>query len=134
VVGTGDEANTMASMAGTRVLVADDDARLAELISRYLIMEGYEVETVADGLAAVERATAEPPDLVILDIMMPGIDGLEACRRIRANLATAELPVLVVSALGEEEATARRAGASATLKKPFVLPVLGLAVEGLTRR
>jgi CheY-like chemotaxis protein len=134
VVGTGDEANTMASMAGTRVLVADDDARLAELISRYLIMEGYEVETVADGLAAVERATAEPPDLVILDIMMPGIDGLEACRRIRANLATAELPVLVVSALGEEEATARRAGASATLKKPFVLPVLGLAVEGLTGR
>jgi CheY-like chemotaxis protein len=124
----------MASMAGTRVLVADDDARLAELISRYLIMEGYEVETVADGLAAVERATAEPPDLVILDIMMPGIDGLEACRRIRANLATADLPVLVVSALGEEEATARRAGASATLKKPFVLPVLGLAVEGLTRR
>jgi CheY-like chemotaxis protein len=134
VVGTGDEANTMASMAGTRVLVADDDARLAELISRYLIMEGYEVETVADGLAAVERATAEPPDLVILDIMMPGIDGLEACRRIRANLATAELPVLVVSALGEEEATARRAGASATLKKPFVLPVLGRAVEGLTGR
>jgi CheY-like chemotaxis protein len=134
VVGTGDEANTMASVAGTRVLVADDDARLAELISRYLIMEGYEVETVADGLAAVERATAEPPDLVILDIMMPGIDGLEACRRIRANLATAELPVLVVSALGEEEATARRAGASATLKKPFVLPVLGRAVEGLTGR
>lgn len=124
----------MASVAGTRVLVADDDARLAELISRYLIMEGYEVETVADGLAAVERATAEPPDLVILDIMMPGIDGLEACRRIRANLATAELPVLVVSALGEEEATARRAGASATLKKPFVLPVLGRAVEGLTGR
>jgi DNA-binding response OmpR family regulator len=121
-------------MVGTRVLVADDDARLAELISRYLTMEGYEVETVADGLVAVERAIAEPPGLVVLDIMMPGIDGLEACRRIRANLPTAELPVLVVSALGDEDEPARRAGADATLKKPFALPVLGRAVERLTAR
>jgi DNA-binding response OmpR family regulator len=121
-------------MVGTRVLVADDDARLAELISRYLTMEGYLVETVADGLAAVERAIAELPALVVLDIMMPGIDGLEACRRIRANHATAAVPVLVVSALGEESESARRAGASATLKKPFALPVLGRAVDQLTSR
>jgi CheY-like chemotaxis protein len=119
-------------MADPRVLVADDDARLAQLISRYLGMEGYQVETVADGLAAVERAVAEPaPDLVVLDIMMPGIDGLEACRRIRSNFATAQIPILIFSALGDEGEAARRAGADAMLKKPFTLPVLSRAVREL---
>jgi CheY-like chemotaxis protein len=119
-------------MAGARVLVADDDPRLTQLISQYLTLEGYEVETVADGLVAVERATAQPPpDVVVLDIMMPGIDGIEACRRIRANFATAELPILIFSALGEQGETARLAGADALLKKPFTLPVLGQAVQRL---
>ncbi len=119
-------------MPSSRVLVADDDARLTQLVSRYLTMEGYEVETVADGLVAVERALAEPPpDVVVLDIMMPGIDGIEACRRIRSNFATSQLPILIFSALGEEGDAARLAGADAMLKKPFTLPTLGQAIQKL---
>ena len=95
-------------------------------------MAGYEVETVPDGLVGVEQALAEPPpDMLVLNIMIPGIDGREACRRIRSNFATSQLPTLIFSALGEEGDAARRAGADAMLKKPFTLPVLGQAVQTL---
>jgi CheY-like chemotaxis protein len=118
-------------MVALRVLVADDDDRLTLLVSRYLSMEGYEVETVADGLEAVERAVAVPPALVILDIMMPGIDGIQACHRIRTNPVTRDTPILIFTALGEEGEAARLAGADALLKKPFSLPVLGETVRRL---
>ena len=119
-------------MAVARVLVADDDDRLTQLVSRYLSMEGYEVESVADGVAAVARATSPPPpSLVVLDIMMPGIDGLEACRRIRANATTRDVPVLIFSALAEESESARKAGADLMLRKPFTLPLLGSTVRQL---
>jgi CheY-like chemotaxis protein len=65
-------------MPRSRILLADDDPRVVSVVSRYLDLEGYDVEAVADGESAVERATADPPDLVILDIMMPAIDGIEA--------------------------------------------------------
>ena len=79
----------MSPMGGRpRILLADDDPRVLQVVSRYLDLEGYEMDTVADGEAAVETAAANPPDLIILDIMMPGIDGIEACRQIRANAAT----------------------------------------------
>ncbi len=96
---------------------------------RYLDLEGYEMDTVADGEAAVETAAANPPDLIILDIMMPGIDGIEACRRIRANAATSQTPVLMFSALSEEAEAARDAGADGLLPKPFNLPTLAEAVK-----
>ncbi|HEY4869281.1 MAG TPA: response regulator, partial [Candidatus Dormibacteraeota bacterium] len=80
---------------------------MLQVVSRYLDLEGYEMDTVADGEAAVETAAANPPDLIILDIMMPGIDGIEACRRIRANAATSQTPVLMFSALSEEAEAAR---------------------------
>ena len=64
-------------MVTNRVLVVDDDPTVSEVVSLYLEREGYEVEVVSDGLVAVERATADPPDLVVLDLMLPGIDGLE---------------------------------------------------------
>ena len=121
-------------MAGGRILVADDDGRLTQLISRYLSMEGFEVETVPDGLAAVARATTPPvPDLVILDIMMPGIDGIEACRQLRSNFATAETPILIFSALAEEGEAARQAGADLMLRKPFTLPLLAQTIRQLIR-
>jgi CheY-like chemotaxis protein len=116
-------------MGRARILLADDDPRVVQVVSRYLDLEGYEVETVADGETAVDRVTADPPDLVILDIMMPAIDGIEACRRIRANEATARTPILMFSALSEESEAARTAGADGLIAKPFTLPDLAEAVR-----
>jgi two-component system response regulator ResD len=72
-------------MSRPRVLLADDDPRVVSVVSRYLDLEGYEMSIATDGEAAVRIAEADRPDLIILDIMMPGIDGIEACRRIRAS-------------------------------------------------
>jgi DNA-binding response OmpR family regulator len=120
---------TMVAMSRPRVLLADDDPRVLSVVSRYLALEGYEMSTVSDGEAAVATAAAEVPDLIILDIMMPGIDGIEACRRIRANAATSQTPVLMFSALSEEAEQARLAGADGMLPKPFNLPALAEAVK-----
>lgn len=116
-------------MAAPRVLLADDDPRLVDLVSRYLRLEGYEVESVADGASAVESVTTQPPGLLILDIMMPGVDGLEACRMIRAHPQTRDLPILIFTALAEESEQARSAGADALLRKPFSLPTLAATVR-----
>lgn len=120
-------------MAPGRILIADDDNRLTQLVSRFLTMEGYEVEAVVDGLVAVDRVTANVPDLAILDIMMPGLDGIQACHRIRSNPATHEVPILISTALSEEGEAARLAGADGLLKKPFSLLVLGQTVRRLCR-
>jgi DNA-binding response OmpR family regulator len=120
---------TMEPMSRPRVLLADDDPRVLSVVSRYLALEGYDMSTVSDGEAAVATATADCPDLIILDIMMPGIDGIEACRRIRANATTAQTPVLMFSALSEEAEAARLAGADGMLPKPFNLPALAEAVK-----
>lgn len=114
-----------------RVLVVDDDPRLLHIVVMYLGIEGYEVFMATngeDGLAELER---ERPDLVILDIMMPGIDGIEACRRIRSNPETADLPVLMFSALsGDQDVErARLAGANHLITKPFNLVGLGSVVR-----
>ena len=98
-------------------------------MARYLDLEGFDVATVDNGEAAVEAAASQPPDLIILDIMMPGMDGLEACRQIRAAPATAATPILIFSALSEEADAARAAGANALLAKPFNLPGLASAVR-----
>jgi CheY-like chemotaxis protein len=119
----------MLAMSRPRVLLADDDPRVVSVVSRYLDLEGYDVTTVSDGETAVTTATRDCPDLIILDIMMPGIDGIEACRRIRANPATAQTPVLMFSALSEEAEAARLAGADGMLPKPFNLPALAEAVK-----
>ena len=112
-----------------RILLADDDPRVLQVVSRFLDLEGYEMAIVADGEAAVAAATTDPPDLVILDIMMPGIDGLEACRQIRAHAATADMPILMFSALSDEAQAAQDAGADGLLPKPFTLPTLAEAVH-----
>ena len=117
-------------MAKARILLADDDPRVVQVVSRYLDLEGFDVEAVPDGETAVERATTgAPPDLIILDIMMPTIDGIEACRRIRANEGTSRTPILMFSALSEETEAARTAGADGLIPKPFSLPDLAEAVR-----
>ena len=121
----------MGAMSRPRVLLADDDPRVLNVVSRYLDLEGYEMSTVSDGEEAVRIAESDLPDLIILDIMMPGMDGIEACRQIRANPDTADIPVLMFSALsGDEDVErARLAGANHLITKPFNLVGLGSVVK-----
>src|ERR1700728_4966396 len=86
-----------------RIMVVDDDATLSDVVGRYLCRDGHQVECVSDGYAALRRVEEEPPDLVVLDLMLPGISGLEVCRRLREGQdAQVPLPVIMLTALGEE--------------------------------
>ena len=117
----------------TRVLVVDDDATVAEVVARYLDLEGYAVESVGDGATALERAIADPPDLVVLDLMLPGVDGLEVCRRIRA---VAPVPVIMLTARGEESdrVAGLDLGADDYVTKPFSPRELVSRVKSVLRR
>jgi len=117
-----------------RILVVDDDPTVAEVVQAYLRRFGMEPAYAADGLAALEAATAMPPDLVILDLMLPGIDGLEVCRRLRALHPL--LPVIMLTALGEESdrVLGLEVGADDYVTKPFSPRELVLRVESVLRR
>ena len=118
-------------MSRGRILLVDDDPRLVNIVAMYLNIEGYEVATAQNGEEGLQEIEAQQPDLVILDVMMPGMDGLEACRRIRGNPQTANLPVLMFSALSGEDdiERARLAGANHLITKPFNLVGLGAVVR-----
>lgn len=116
-----------------RILVVDDDATVADVVARYLHREGYDVEAVADGRVALERALADPPDLVILDLMLPGIDGLDVCRRLRA---LAPVPVIMLTARGDESdrIVGLELGADDYVSKPFSPKELVARVRAVLRR
>ncbi len=118
-------------MSRRRILVVDDDPRLLHIVGLYLGIEGYEVAQASNGEDGLKAVEAQPPDLVIMDIMMPGMDGVEACRRIRSNPTTAHIPVLMFSALsGDDDVErARLAGANHLITKPFNLVGLGSVVK-----
>lgn len=103
------------------VLVADDDPDILLLITLTLERDGYEVVATRDGLSAFEAAVERVPHLVLLDLMMPGIDGYEVTRRLRGERATKDVPIVIVTAAAEESQAARalEAGADAYMKKPF---------------
>lgn len=117
----------------TTVLVADDDPRLLRLVQRNLELENYKVVTVADGPSVLKQAEAEEPDLFVLDIMMPGMDGREVCRRLREFSIA---PVLMLTAKDSEEdkVAGLEAGADDYLTKPFGGPELVARVKALMRR
>ena len=118
----------------TRVLLAEDDASIADPLSRALLREGYQVTAHADGQAALEAATTQEPDLVILDLGLPTLDGLEVCRRLRATGAT--VPVLILTARADEVDTVvgLDAGGDDYVTKPFRLAELMARVRALLRR
>jgi len=85
-----------------KILIIEDDPSTSRLTKYTLQQEGYQVLTAANGLEGLRKASGEEPDLIVLDIMLPGIDGFEICRRLRAEPQTAKLPVLMVSAKARE--------------------------------
>jgi DNA-binding response OmpR family regulator len=117
----------------TRILVVDDDVTVADVVTRYLEREGYDVETVGNGRVALERALADPPDLIVLDLMLPGMDGLEVCRRLRA---LAPVPVIMLTARGQESdrVIGLELGADDYVSKPFSPKELVARVRAVLRR
>ncbi len=103
------------------ILVADDDADILLLLSLTLERDGYEVLTARDGCEALAAALDRTPHLIVLDLMMPGLDGCEVTRRLRADKRTATTPIMIVTAMAEERdaAAALEAGADAYMRKPF---------------
>jgi CheY-like chemotaxis protein len=104
-----------------RILAVDDDAHILKLVSFSLKAGGYEVLEAADGLSAIDVATAEKPDLILMDVMMPALDGYEACRRLKANPDTADIPVIMLTAKTQasEQKTGHDSGATEYICKPF---------------
>ncbi len=116
-----------------RVLVVDDDATVAEVVDRYLCNAGFDVDRAADGPAALRATEAAVPDLVVLDLMLPGLDGIEVCRRLRQR---APIPVIMLTARGEEtdRIAGLECGADDYVTKPFSPRELVLRVRSVLRR
>lgn len=104
-----------------KILIVEDEESLLKLESILLTSKGYEVEGVADGLAAMEAVKKSQPDLVLLDIMLPEIDGFEVCRRIKEDPETRDIPVIMLTAKKSREDMARgeEVGADWYITKPF---------------
>ena len=126
----------MADLAGRRtVLVVDDEPTIAEVVSRYLERAGYSATTAADGLEAVRLAGERRPDLVVLDVMLPGLDGLQVLRRLREG-EEGPTPVILLTARGEQEdkLAGLRSGADDYVVKPFSPSELVARVDAVLRR
>lgn len=116
-----------------RILLVDDDRTVAEVVTRYLEREGFAVEWVADGRTAIDRALEDPPELIVLDLMLPKVDGLEVCRRIRA---LNPVPVIMLTARSDEadRVIGLDLGADDYLTKPFSPRELVSRVKAVLRR
>ena len=124
------------SIGQQSILIADDEADILEIISHNLQKEGYKVYTANNGQEAIDQAFEKVPDLIILDVMMPKVDGMEACRQIKANAKTAGIPVLFLTARSEEfaEITGFEAGADDYISKPIRPRVLMSRIKAILRR
>jgi DNA-binding response OmpR family regulator len=115
------------------VLVVEDDATVSEVVARYLQLDGFDVVCVGDGQAALRAVQEVEPEIVVLDIMLPGIDGLEVCRRLRG---TSAVPIMMLTALGDESdrIAGLELGADDYLTKPFSPRELVARVNAIVRR
>jgi DNA-binding response OmpR family regulator len=127
------EGTTVGGMTVGRVLVVDDDMTVRDVVRRYLELNGHEVQLAGDGETALRLFAEREPDLVVLDLMLPGIDGLEVCGRLRQRSA---VPVVMLTALGEEEdrIAGLQLGADDYVTKPFSPRELALRVTSVLRR
>lgn len=119
-----------------RILVVDDEEDLLELVRYNLSKEGYQVECVATGEDALKAARRQPPDLIVLDLMLPSVDGLEVCRRLKNDSKTRDVPIIMLTAKSEESdmIAGLERGADDYIAKPFSPRVLGARIKALLRR
>ncbi|MHB1004648.1 MAG: response regulator transcription factor [Chloroflexota bacterium] len=124
----------MNAIAPARILAVDDDPKIQSLMRRGLSFAGYAVDLAADGEAALASARDNPPDLVVLDVMLPGLDGFEVCRRLRVGAP--ELPILMLTAKDRvpDRVAGLDAGADDYLVKPFAFDELLARIRALLRR
>ena len=116
-----------------RILIVDDDANIAELISLYLMKECYETKIVGDGESALREFPSFKPNLVLLDLMLPGIDGYQVCRELRT---VSQVPIIMLSAKGEifDKVLGLEIGADDYITKPFSMEELVFRIEAILRR
>lgn len=119
-----------------RVLVVEDEKDLAELLAFNLEKDGYQVACVHDGRAALTAVQSDPPDLILLDLMLPGLLGTEVCKALQKDPATAHIPVIMVTAKGDEidRVVGFEVGAADYIVKPFSMRELMLRIKSLFRR
>lgn len=123
-------------MSGERILVVDDEFAICELISEALKRQGYRVDTASDGDTALDKAEATLPDLLLLDLMLPRLDGWEVCRRLKAQESTKRIPIMMLTARRDEKdlVAGLEIGADDYLRKPFSLGELVARAKTLIRR
>ena len=123
----------MTTRRASRVLVVDDDPTVSDVVRRYLERDGFVVESAADGAATLAAAAARPPDLVVLDLGLPGVDGLEVCRQLRSH---GPVPIVMLTARGSEtdRILGLELGADDYVTKPFSPRELVLRVQSVLRR
>jgi DNA-binding response OmpR family regulator len=123
-------------MAGETVLVVDDEAHIVELTKMYLAQEGFRVQSAADGEVALQMIAREPPALMVLDLMLPQVDGWEVCRRVRSGKSAPDLPIIMLTARDDDvdKIVGLELGADDYLTKPFNPRELVARVKAVLRR
>jgi DNA-binding response OmpR family regulator len=118
---------------GAKVLVADDERQLRDLLHEFLTSEGYEVLLASNGEEAIELAEREIPHAILLDVKMPGIDGIEVCKRLKAEPKTQFIPVIMITGYVDNKMVAIESGADDFVNKPVDLVELAARVRSILR-
>jgi DNA-binding response OmpR family regulator len=116
-----------------KILVADDEQEIRHLLDHFLRGQGYEVVLAADGNQALKLATEESPQLIVLDIKMPGLDGLEVCKRLKEKEQTKLIPVIVITGFEDNKIEALDIGADDFVNKPFDMAEISIRVKSALR-
>ncbi|MCJ7662907.1 MAG: response regulator transcription factor [Desulfobacterales bacterium] len=123
-------------MSGEKILVVDDEENIRELVRYNLAREGYQVTTVGSGEEALKQASSKLPDLIVLDLMLPGMDGFAVCRQLKNDVRTAHIPIVMLTVKGEESdiVVGLELGADDYITKPFSPKVLLARLKAVLRR
>jgi two-component system cell cycle response regulator len=116
-----------------KIMVVDDELEIRDLLSKFLTEEGYEVILASAGEEAIELAKRETPHAILLDIRMPGIDGIEVCRRLKAEPKTQYIPIIMITGYDENKIDSIEAGADDFVNKPIDLVELAVRVKSILR-